>query len=134
MLGQILFYRFDDVAHLPHEDSRVPEKFAATDELLSQFEVGLLGEALDFRYRTVVRLLYVAVAGFGTARRDADGHECVVAVGEVYRIRNYFAERRLVQHEVVGRRHYHHRFGSDFVQIVGGVADARRGVATDRLA
>ena len=78
VLGEVFLEGFDDRAHLPHEDARIPEKLSGLQEHPCQFDVGLLGEALDLADGLVVRDLDVAVARVGTCGLDAHGHQRIV--------------------------------------------------------
>ena len=81
VLGEVFLEGLDDRAHLPHEDARIPVKLTGLQEHPRQFDVGLLGEALDLADGLVVRDLDVAVTRVGTRGFDAHGHQHLVLIG-----------------------------------------------------
>ena len=133
VLGKVFLESLDDRAHGPHEDSRVPVEFARLQEHLRQFEVGLLGEALDLADGAVVRDLDVAVARVGARGFDAHGHQRVVLRCEGETFGDDFPEVVFVEDQVVRRGDDHFGVGIALHQRIGRIGHAGGGVAAHGL-
>ena len=134
VLGEVFLEGLDDRAHLPHEDARIPVKLTGLQEHPRQFDVGLLGEALDLADGLVVRDLDVAVARVGTRGFDAHGHQRVVLRGEVETLGDDRPEVVFVEDQVIRRGDDHLRSRIALLQSVGCITDAGSRVASDGFA
>lgn len=134
VLGEVFLEGLDDRAHLPHEDARIPVKLTGLQEHPRQFDVGLLGEALDLADGLVVRDLDVAVARVGTRGFDAHGHQRVVLRGEVETLGDDRPEVVFVEDQVIRRGDDHFGIGIAFQQRVGRIGHAGGRVAAHGFA
>ena len=98
MVGQMLFKCLNNIAHLPNEDSRVPQKFAALQKCLSKFTDRFLGKTLNLTYLLRVGTLNISVACLWARRLNTYSHQSIAILDKLQRTLHHLHKLYLIEY------------------------------------